>query len=59
MADINEVITLGIGDPSTIPFFLTLGLGIASTEVHGAAGSRVISRLTRVRPMRGSYGVIT
>jgi hypothetical protein len=29
MADVSEVITLGIGTPSSIPYFLTVGLGQA------------------------------
>ncbi len=30
MSDLSEQITLGIGTPSTIKHFLTLGLGIAA-----------------------------
>ena len=34
MADINQVITLGIGTPSSVKFFITLGLGVgAVTEI--------------------------
>ena len=32
MADINQVITLGIGTPSGIPEFLTFGLQIAGVR---------------------------
>ena len=32
MADINQVITLGIGTPSGIPEFLTFGLQIGEAE---------------------------
>lgn len=31
MANINQVITIGIGTPSSVKGFLTLGLGIEST----------------------------
>jgi hypothetical protein len=33
MADINHVISLGIGSPAGIPEFLTLGLQISSIEL--------------------------
>jgi hypothetical protein len=35
MADINQVITLGIGTPSGIPEFLTLGLQIGEAVAVG------------------------
>ena len=33
MADINQVISLGIGTPSSIKFFITLGLGISNNVI--------------------------
>lgn len=33
MADINQVISLGIGTPADIPHFLTLGLSIGAAVV--------------------------
>jgi hypothetical protein len=40
MADINQVITLGIGTPASIKFFLTFGLGLvqsATVSVYTAS----------------------
>ena len=31
MADINQTITLGIGTPASIPYFILFGLGIGGT----------------------------
>ena len=45
MADVSEIITLGIGTPSTIPFFLTLGLGLTAATGAGpffGFGTRVL-----------------
>lgn len=33
MADVSELITLGIGTPSSIPYFLTFGLGLGAPVV--------------------------
>lgn len=41
MADISQLITLGIGDPAGIPEFLTLGLQIGS--VVPVSGTRTVS----------------
>lgn len=42
MANVSEVITLGVGTPSTIPYFLTLGLGdfvvVAGTPIYRRIG---------------------
>lgn len=38
MADINQVITLGIGTPAGIPEFLTFGLQIAAIPTVDAPG---------------------
>lgn len=38
MADINQVITLGIGTPGAIPEFLTFGLQIGELTVPGQPG---------------------
>lgn len=44
MADINQVISLGIGSPASIKFFTTCGLGIgaAPAVVAGATGGGVM-----------------
>jgi hypothetical protein len=38
MADINQVITLGVGTPSGIPEFLTFGLQIGEAVSLGVVG---------------------
>jgi hypothetical protein len=39
MADINQLITLGIGTPSSIKFFITVGLGIDVPVVQTHLGN--------------------
>lgn len=33
MADINQFITLGVGTPATIPYYLNIGLGIGEAAI--------------------------
>ena len=46
MADINQVITLGIGTPSGIPEFLTFGLQIAQPPVY-----LIVSSIVKIRAL--------
>lgn len=36
MADINQVISLGIGSPASVKFFITFGLGMIYTVTPGS-----------------------
>lgn len=54
MADINQVITLGIGTPASVSFFLRYGLGYqALGTVHGTLHERDIAGLLVARDLAG------
>jgi hypothetical protein len=46
MADINQVITLGIGTPAGVPEFLTLGLQIGAAAALYTVDGNVAVRIT-------------
>jgi hypothetical protein len=46
MADINQVITLGIGTPAGIPEFLTFGLQIGAASALYTVDGNVAIRMT-------------
>ena len=63
MANVSEVITLGIGTPSSIPYFLTFGLGLGAPVVPpvvdddgdtagGGGGAGVVQRNRVINPPR-------
>ena len=62
MPDANHVIALGIGTPSDIPHFLTLGLSIADAapvvDIASLHTSGFASRGPRVRGVTSSGGRI-
>jgi hypothetical protein len=44
MADVNQVITLGVGTPSDIEHFVLFGLGSGEVDAEVEVGSIIFSR---------------